>query len=313
MTLSSALLASVAIPPEVAWCYAVSAVVSVVGLSVIFLGGYWAKARGLEKLIIFGPLFYAVPIAAFGTQHFMTPKDIAAMVPEFIPWHMFWTYFIGACFIAAGLSLATRIQAQLAAALLGFTFFVFVTTMDIPSWLHTPHDRFATALMLRELSFSSGALALAASLTARWRERQTHPLAIWARYTIAVTILFYSFEQFLHADHVPGLPLEMVTSTRIPAHAFWTYLTAAVFAVTGILLLVGKMTRLAAAVTGLSIFVVELVVYLPIAWWERASLEGINYLYDTLMFCGAVLMLAAAMPPETRESASTAASQSPAA
>jgi uncharacterized membrane protein YphA (DoxX/SURF4 family) len=296
----ASILMAVAIPPEVAWCYAVSAVVWVVGLSVIFLGGYWAKARGLEKLIIFGPLFYAVPIAAFGTEHFMIPKDIASMVPRFIPWHMFWTYFIGACFIGAGFSLATKIQAKLAAALLGFTFFVFVTTMDIPGWLRTPHDRFATALMLRELSFSSGALALAASLTTHWRERQTHILATWARYTMAVTILFYSFEQFLHADHVPALPLELVTPDRIPMHALWTYLTAAVFAVTGIMLLVGKKTRLAAAVTGLSILIVELVVYIPIAWWERASLEGINYLYDTLMYCGAVLMLAAAMPQQTK-------------
>jgi uncharacterized membrane protein YphA (DoxX/SURF4 family) len=296
----ASILLAVAIPPEVAWCYAVSAVVWVVGLSVIFLGGYWAKARGLEKLIIFGPLFYAVPIAAFGTEHFMIPKDIASMVPQFIPWHMFWTYFIGACFIGAGFSLATKIQAKLAAALLGFTFFVFVTTMDIPGWLRTPHDRFATALMLRELSFSSGALALTASLTTHWRERQTHILATWARYTMAVTILFYSFEQFLHADHVPALPLELVTPDRIPMHALWTYLTAAVFAVTGIMLLVGKNTRLAAAVTGLSILIVEFVVYIPIAWWERASLEGINYLYDTLMYCGAVLMLAAAMPQQTK-------------
>jgi uncharacterized membrane protein YphA (DoxX/SURF4 family)/uncharacterized membrane protein len=296
----ASILLAVAIPPEVAWCYAVSAVVWVVGLCVIFLGGYWAKARGLEKLIIFGPLFYAVPIAAFGTEHFMIPKDIASMVPQFIPWHMFWTYFIGACFIAAGFSLAAKIQAQLAASLLGFTFFVFVTTMDIPGWLRTPHDRFVTALMLRELSFSSGALALAASLTTHWRERQTHILATWARYTMAVTILFYSFEQFLHADHVPALPLELVTPDRILMHALWTYLTAAVFVVTGIMLLVGTKTRLAAAVTGLSILIVEFVVYIPIAWWERASLEGINYLYDTLMYCGAVLMLAAAMPQQTK-------------
>jgi hypothetical protein len=33
---------------------------------------------------------------------------------------------------------------------------------------------------------------------------------------------------------------------------------------------------------------------------ERASLNnGLNYLADTLMFCGAVLLLAGAMPRET--------------
>jgi len=44
---------------------------------------------------------------------------------------------------------------------------------------------------------------------------------------------------------------------------------------------------------------VELVVYVPIAIVERASLDnGLNYMADTLMFCGTVLLLAGAMPRE---------------
>jgi hypothetical protein len=42
---------------------------------------------------------------------------------------------------------------------------------------------------------------------------------------------------------------------------------------------------------------VELVVYLPIAIVDRASLDnGLNYFGDTLMYCGTVLLLAGAMP-----------------
>jgi len=45
---------------------------------------------------------------------------------------------------------------------------------------------------------------------------------------------------------------------------------------------------------------VELVVYVPIGVVERASLDnGFNYVADTLMFAGAVLMLAGARPRET--------------
>jgi hypothetical protein len=41
----------------------------------------------------------------------------------------------------------------------------------------------------------------------------------------------------------------------------------------------------------------ELVVYLPIGVVERASIaKGLNYVFDTLLFCGAVLLLAGAMP-----------------
>ncbi len=40
-------------------------------------------------------------------------------------------------------------------------------------------------------------------------------------------------------------------------------------------------------------------VYVPIGIVERASLaNGLNYVMDTLMFCGTVLLLAGAMPPE---------------
>jgi len=42
-----------------------------------------------------------------------------------------------------------------------------------------------------------------------------------------------------------------------------------------------------------------LVVYVPIGVVQRASIDdGFNYLADTLMFCGAVLLLAGAMPRE---------------
>jgi len=49
---------------------------------------------------------------------------------------------------------------------------------------------------------------------------------------------------------------------------------------------------------GLTVLVGVLAVYVPIAVVERASLEGINYAGDTLMYCGAVLLLAGAMPRE---------------
>jgi uncharacterized membrane protein YphA (DoxX/SURF4 family) len=253
----------------------------------------------LDKLILFGPLFYAAPLAAFGTEHFTLTKAIASIVPPWIPWHLFWAYFVGACFIAAALSLVTKIQTRLSASLLALTFFLFVVLMDAPGWAHNLRDRFGLTLTLRELSFSGGALGLAASLVELGGERGKHVLATIARYFVAIPVLFYSFEQFMHADHVPGVPLERLTPQWIFGHSIWTYLAAAVYAVAGILLLVGKKTRAAATWIGLTVLFVELVVYVPIAVVERASLDnGLNYMADTLMYCGAILLLAGAMPRE---------------
>ena len=295
---SPAVMALLVIPSQVIWSYFAFGVVLAIGLVAIFLCGDWQRARGFDKLILFGPLFYAAPIAAFGTEHFTVTKAIASLIPAWIPWHQFWAYFVGACFIAAALSLVTRIQARLAASLLALTFFLFVVLMDAPGWARNPHDRFALTFALRELSFSGGALALAASLTEQRRERGTHILATIARYFIAIPVLFFSFEQFMHGKHVPGIPLERVTPGYIYGHAIWTYLAAVVYAVAGTLLLVGKKTRAAATWLGLTVLFVELVVYLPIGVVERASLDGINYLADTLMYCGAVLLLAGTMPRE---------------
>jgi uncharacterized membrane protein YphA (DoxX/SURF4 family) len=290
----------VAIPREVIWSYSVGGVVFAVGLATIFLRGNWQKARGLDKLVLFGPAFYAAPLAAFGTEHFTLATVIASLVPAWIPWHHFWAYFVGACFIAAAFSMVTGIQARLSASLLALTFFLFVVLMDAPGWARHPGNRFAFTFMLRELSFCAGPLALAASLTSKWGERRDHFPATIARYFIAITTLFYSLEQFLHADHVPGVPLEPLTPSYIYGHAMSTYLAAVLYAFTGALLLIGKNTRAAATWLGLTVLVVELAVYVPIAVVERASLDnGLNYLGDTLMFCGTVLLLAAAMPRET--------------
>ncbi len=305
---------AVAIPGTVLWTYLAGGVVLALGLAAMFVRGDWQKARGFDKLILFGPLFYAAPLAAFGTEHFTLTRDIASIVPSWMPWHVFWAYFVGACFIAAGLSLVTGVEARLSASLLALTFFLFVALMDAPAWAQNPRDRFAAALALRELSFSGGALALAAYLTTRAtdriadrpvgqpRENGAGPATIGttiARYFIAVPVLFYSVEQFLHGNYVAGIPLDRPTPTWIYGHALWTYVAAAAYAICGILLFFGKKTRAAAIWLGVTALFVELVVYVPIGIVYRASLgNGINYTADTLMYCGAILLLAGAMPRE---------------
>ena len=292
---SLTLMALLVIPSQVIWAYFASGAVLAIGLVSIFLRRDWQRAQGLDKLILFGPLFYAAPLAAFGTEHFTLTNVIAALVPAWIPWHLFWTYFVGVCFIAASLSLVTRIHARLASSLLALTFFLFVVLMDAPGWARHPGNRFFLTLTLRELSFSGGALAAAASLTAG---RSRDILASIARYFVTIPVLFYSFEQFLHGNHVPGVPLEPLTPAYVFGHAIWTYFAAAVYLVAGVLLLAGKKTHAAATWLSLTLLFLVLVVYVPMAVMERTTLDGLNYLGDTLMYCGAILLLAGAMPRE---------------
>jgi uncharacterized membrane protein YphA (DoxX/SURF4 family) len=293
------------IPGEVILSYGAAALVLAAALVTMFARGEWGKARGLDNLVVLGPVFYAMPIAAFGVEHFTEAKGIASIVPAWIPWHVFWVYLVGACFIAAAFSLVTGIGTRLAASLLALTFFLFVILMDAPGWIANPKDRIALALMLRELSFCAGPLALAASLSIAKHPRVARIDLVAARIFIAVTALVYAVEQFLHPLNVPGVPLERATPEWIWGHVFWTYAAAAAYAVTGVMLLIGKKPRAAAAWLGLTVFAVELAVYVPIGWADRASLDnGLNYVMDTLMFCGTVLLLAGAERQQVGESAS---------
>jgi uncharacterized membrane protein len=295
----SAAMLAVAIPSDVIWSYTVFALVCVAGVLSIVLRGDWQKAHSLDRLLLFGSIFYAAPLGAFGTEHFTQRAIIATMVPKFVPWHMFWALFIGACFIAASFSLVTKIYARLSAPLVALTFFLFVLLMDVPGWAKQPGNRIFAMLTLRELAFCGGALALAASLTAQENFQPSRVLATIARYFVGIPVLVYSIVQFMHTDLLPGVPLQRATPDYIPGHSLWAYVAALVYLFGGILLLVGKKTRVAATWVALSVLLVEIIVYVPIGVVDRASLgNGLNYVADTLMFCGAVFLLAAAMPHE---------------
>jgi uncharacterized membrane protein YphA (DoxX/SURF4 family) len=279
----------------VTWSYFSYLTIIVIGVIALYQRGEWQKAGAIDKLLMLGPIFYAAPIAAFGTEHFTVTESMIPLIPKWIPFPHFWVYLVGACFITAALSLVTRINARLAASLLSLTFFLFVMLIYIPGSIRNPGNRFVLTVALRETSFSGGALAFACFLTQPWTTL-TKIAAIIARYFVTIPVLFFSYQQFLHGDHVPGIPLTMTTPAWLLGHSVWTYLVATVYAVAGTFLLIGKKTRQAAIAIAASVLIVEIMVYVPIATAERAQLEGLNYLADTLMFCGAVLLLASAMP-----------------
>lgn len=278
------------------WMYVYGAVLLIIGLIRIF--GELQQEHGVDKIMPFGRLFFAIPMGVFATEHFTATKDIAALVPRWIPGHTFWVYAVGLGFLCAGLSMAVRVQARLAAALVAMTFLIFVCVMDIPSALAHPHSRFAWTFALRELSFGSGAFAFAISA---WSARprpptSAQPLAPRAaalpRIFLGIASLFYGVEHLLHPEHVPGIPLEAFTAEWIPGRIFLSYFVGVVLIVAGACLLANKKARTAATFLGLTILLAVLWIYLPMLVAAPKSVEALNYFFDTLLFCGALLLLA---------------------
>ncbi|MFZ3216109.1 MAG: DoxX family membrane protein [Candidatus Acidiferrales bacterium] len=289
--------ASLRLPTDVLCGYLMGAALSVVGAFAV--RREFAQARGSEKLLPLGRLFFAIPMAIFGTEHFTNTRSIAGIVPSWIPGHLFWTYFCGTALIAAGLSIVLRKYSGLAAALLSLMLFLFVLLMSAPAVKANPADSFVWAVALRDFSFSAGALAFAATHTREWRTTGASKLVTLARFCFASTVIFFGAMQLLHPAHVPGVPLERLTPAWIPGHILWSYLAGAVYLVAGVGLLAGRKMRLAAASVGVMVLLLMVFVYLPILAASLADLaNGLNYFADTLAFAGAALLLAEALPRE---------------
>src|SRR5437660_3234072 len=157
-------------PAMAFWIYVCASLLFIIGLIKIF--GELPQQHGVNKIMPFGRLFFAIPMAVFGSEHFTATANIATLVPRWIPAHTFWVYLVGLAFLCAALSIAVLVQARLAAALVGMTLLIFVFVMDTPAVVANPHNRFFLVLALRELAFSGGAFAFAMS---PWRTRRRLP------------------------------------------------------------------------------------------------------------------------------------------
>ncbi len=275
--------------------YLSATIVLLIGLNTLTKD--FAPRQGLNKFVALGPLFIAIPIAVFGTEHFTATKIIAGMVPGWIPGHMFWALFVGTCLIAAALSIAAGKYAWLAAALLGVMICLFVLLIHIPNIASAPHSRLLWVVALRDFAFAGGAFSISAAQKDAWTPVARNRLVTLARLSLATAITVCGVEQFLYPALLSGIPLERSTPVWIPAHLVWSYLAGIVFVVAGISMLINKRVRLAATAAGLMTLFLVVVMYVPLLVSKPSDIgEGLNYLADTLLLCGSLLGFAETQP-----------------
>jgi uncharacterized membrane protein YphA (DoxX/SURF4 family) len=79
-----------------------------------------------------------------------------------------------------------------------------------------------------------------------------------------------------------------------------SYFVGVILILAGVFLLVNKKTRMAATTLGLTILLTVLWIYLPMLLAAPIDLVALNYFFDTLLFCGAILLLANSIDKEQR-------------
>ena len=256
-----------------------------------------SQEHGINKILPFGRLFFAIPLAVFGSEHFTVTTNIASLVPRWIPAHKFWVYLTGLAFICAAVSIASLVQARLASVLVGMTMLVFVLVMDMPAVIAQPGNRFFWALALRQLAFSGGAFAFAISpRSTRAKEESQDPstaaLSAIPRFFVGIPAIFYGAQHLRHPEYVPGVPLQKLSPDWIPGRFFLSYFVGVILLLAGVCLVGNMKTRLATITLGLTILLTVLWIYLPMLLAAPTDVVALNFFFDTMLFCGTVLLVA---------------------
>ena len=277
------------------------------GLVVFLIGllaakGDIAKARGLDKFVALTNLCVAVPLAVFGALHLFAPQFVVDIVPAYMPWRLFWVYFVGCGLMAASLSIASKIGVRWSGLLFGIMMFSFVAMIHFPGALRDPHNRILWTIVFREMSFGGAGWILGGIATPGWQGPAKTALITVGRIFIAIAAMVFGVEHFLHPTGLPGVPLVKQMPAWIPGRVLIDYVTGAALLVTGGSVLLNRKTRTVATCVGGWILLMVVVIYGPVLIGALSQpgigveVEGINYFADTLLFAGAILVTASAAP-----------------
>jgi len=88
--------------------------------------------QSLEKLMPVGRIFFAIMLIVFGIDHFLYYQFVQTLVPAWIPFPLFWTYFAAIALIGAGVSFISMIKIKLVGILTAIMLFTWFLILHIP-------------------------------------------------------------------------------------------------------------------------------------------------------------------------------------
>ena len=271
--------------------------------------GYCPSARAcltlvevpLDGIAKQGRFLLALPMLVYPVLHFVYSGFVASIIPPWIPWHMFWTYFTAITIMAAGVAIVLRKHAQLAATLLGIEILLFCALIHVFLILHKPGDAWAERAMFgdlpsrlinapKDLGLSGAAFIFAGTQSERWRTSGRDHILTFGRLIFAFCIAAFGVLHFVYPAFAPGIPpMSPKISFPIPGHLFWVYLTGAAFLALAVCVATNWRAREAALLLGLMIVLFDLLTWVPVFIAQPMQLTG-SWLKDIGIAGGAFIL-----------------------
>jgi len=123
---------------------------------------YLSVAIGSNGLRVAHTL-YGMSLIFFGAAHFIDLKDTLSLIPNWLPWHLFWAYFTGCAFIAAGLAALTGVCARLAVTLSVLQITLFLVLVWLPIVAAGSKNPFQWSEAVLNVALSAGGWVVAES------------------------------------------------------------------------------------------------------------------------------------------------------
>ena len=239
-------------PATVFWIYVCASLLFLVGLIKIF--GELPQEHGVDKIMPFGRLFFAIPHGRFWFRAFhrhgeycgpRSTLDSRAYVlglsggPRFsLRGAQYCRSRPGTAGCGSGRNDAVDLRTRHGHA---------SRRCEPRQQIFLGPGAETTCLQRRRFRFRDVAVEHSAE-TAVARTAERRHWAAFPRFFVGIPSLFYGVEHLLHPEYVPGIPLQKLTPEWIPGRIFLSYFVGVILILAGVCLLVNKKTRMAATV-----------------------------------------------------------------
>jgi len=271
-----------------------------------------AATFSLEELKTYWPImttlgrfFLAIPMVAFGAQHFVYLDFVTRVFPKlpaWVPGHSFLACLFGAFLVAAGAAIMIEKAARLAALLLGAAILVSFALLYLPLLITTPPNGGLWTNAGKALALAGGSFLVAGSLPTKL-DAPVDSLATvvkalekfipLGRFFLAAFLILCGIEHFIYAEFVARL-----VPSWIPGHVFWTYFAGVALIAGGVGISISLTSRLAAALSGLMIFLWVVLLHIPRTAADLRDANETTAVFEALAFSGAAFLVAAASKSE---------------